>query len=66
MAEASVNIPNIAYLVKVMLSLAVTSASTECAKSTLILIKSKLRFTIARPPSMPLRRHTYEEPKTLN
>ena len=48
MAEASVNFPNIAYLVMVTLSLAVTSASTERANLTLKFIKYKLRSTISQ------------------
>ena len=47
-ASASVNFPNISYLTKVMLTMAVTSASTERANSTLKFIKSKLRSTISQ------------------
>lgn len=44
----SVNYPNISYLLKVMLTLAVTSATTERANSSLKFIKSKLRSTISQ------------------
>lgn len=46
-AEASSNFPNIAYLLKLMLTIPVTSASVERANSTLKFIKTNLRSRLS-------------------
>lgn len=47
-AEGSVNFPNVTFLLKLLLTIPVTSATTERANSTLKYIKSKLRSTMAQ------------------
>lgn len=47
-AESSINFPNIQYLLKVVLTMPVTSASTDRANSTLKFIKTKLRSTLSQ------------------
>ncbi len=47
-AEASINYPNILYLLKLMLTIPATSASTERANSTLKFIKTRLRSTLSQ------------------
>lgn len=47
-AGGSVNFPNVAYLLKVLLTIPCTSASTERANSTLKFIKTRLRSSLAQ------------------
>ena len=47
-AEDSISFPNICYLLKVMLTIPATSASTERANSTLKFIKTRLRSSLSQ------------------
>lgn len=47
-AEASVNYPNVTYLLKLFLTIPATSASTERANSTLKFVKTRLRSSLSQ------------------
>ena len=48
LAQSNVLLPNVQYLLKVLLTMPVTSASTERANSTLKFIKTKLRSKMSQ------------------
>lgn len=47
-AEGNINFPNVMYLVKTMLTIPATSATTERANSTLKFVKTRLRSTLSQ------------------
>ena len=47
-AECSINFPNICYLLKILLTMPITNASTERSNSTLKFIKTRMRSTMSQ------------------